>query len=452
MSSAAAIAPPVTRRMARHPAQISSPSAVLCGVFGLLFFGPLAFGAVQPWSIFILEAGSALLFAIWAIRQPVTGKLEISAGAAFFPMLAFAILIILQIAFQRTAYRAVTVSSGRLFCAYGLLFFLVTQGWQRNWQIKIAAAAFSVYGFVIAAFAIIQDITSHGKLYWIKVPRFGGWIYGPYVNHNHYAGLMEMLVPIPLVLFLSPRARSQHKIMAAFAAATMASTIFLCGSRGGMLAFAAEMAALAGCFLHRRNRGKSGWSFAAFIVMALALILWLGGHELLSRISSMAVDTRTELSGGTRLGIDRDCLRMFVQRPLTGWGLGVFSEIYPQFRSFPTNLAIEHAHNDYLQLLVETGVPGFAVMIWFLVVVYRSALRKVRFWPMDLNSEAALAALLGITGILVHSFLDFNLQIPANAALFFVLCAVASLDSRCRSHRSIPDGRLLRRPPKAGMH
>lgn len=218
-----------------------------------------------------------------------------------------------------------------------------------------------------------------------------------------------------------------------------------------MFAFAVQIAALAAFLMYRRNNSKSAFAFGGFMLVALLLLMWLGGGELVKRMSSMADDARTELSGGTRLSIDRDCFRMFVERPLTGWGLGVFPEIYPQFRSFYTNLAVDKAHNDYLQLLVETGISGFLVLIWFLVWVYRSAMRKARVWPMDINSEIALAALLGITGILIHSFVDFNLQIPANAALFFVLCAVASMKSRLGAHRSHHHRRAARECIRAGM-
>ena len=93
----------------------------------------------------------------------------------------------------------------------------------------------------MASFALLQGLSATTRLYWLRTPRMGGWIYGPYVNHNHYAGLMEMLVPIPLVFSLTRGARGPRKIMAGMAAALMASTIFLSGSRGGMLAFVVEM-------------------------------------------------------------------------------------------------------------------------------------------------------------------------------------------------------------------
>jgi len=126
---------------------------------------------------------------------------------------------------------------------------------------------------------------------------------------------------------------------------------------------------------------------------------------------------------------------MLAARPVLGWGLGTFPTVYPQFRSFYTDSFVNAAHNDYLQFLTETGLVGIAIAIWLLVATIRPAVNKTRNWPSDVNGTVALAALLGICGILVHSFVDFNLQIPANAMLFYVLCTVAAMDPRFRSHR-----------------
>jgi O-antigen ligase len=162
---------------------------------------------------------------------------------------------------------------------------------------------------------------------------------------------------------------------------------------------------------------------------------------LTSRISSISTETHTELSGGMRISIDRDALVMFRNKPVLGWGLGTFPVVYPQFRSFYTNFFVNEAHNDYLQLLCEMGLLGFATMVWFLIVLYRRALRKIGNWVSDVSGAVTLACTLGITGILIHSLLDFNLQIPANAALFYVLCIIAAappLLQRSRKRRPAP--------------
>jgi len=398
----------------------------ISALFVLLLFDPLAFGPAEDVAMLVLQAGAAALFVLWVIRQIQLGEINLSGNPVFAPMAAFGCLITIQLLLGLTAYRYVTASHALLYAAYGMLSFLVVQNLRRTSQLRRLAIVFSGYGAALALFALVQALSGTTKLYWLVTPRLGGWIYGPYVNHNHYAGLMEMLVPIPLVLGLVGRRKGALKTLALSSAVLMASTIFLSGSRGGMAAFLAQLLLLAIVMVRREKHARPFIAIAVFLACVVGLLIWLGGGELVKRVASIHTEARSEVSGGTRLSIDRDALTMFPRKPVLGWGLGTFPEVYPQFRSFYTNFFVNEAHNDYLQLLVEMGALGFIVMLWLVFVVYRAALRKLANWPGDTNAQVAMATILGVTGILVHSAVDFNLQIPANAALFYVLCAVAA--------------------------
>ena len=422
---------PSASMRSKHP---SLDTVVLYGVVGLLLFGPLAFGAVEPWSVSMVQVGASLLFVLWAVGQLIRGELEIAGNSLFLPMSLLGALILFQLVTGRTAYRAGTFSAALLYCTYAILCFLVVQCLRKNKQIRVLAWLCSGYGFAVSMFALIQGIAPNGKLYWLRTAESGGWIYGPYVNHNHYAGLMEVLAPIPLVISLSSDVRVSRRALAAVAAAIMTSTIFLSGSRGGMAAFVAQVGLLIGLLIKRRKRWKVAFALGPFLAISFGLLAWLGGGELAERVASIHSGTRTEASAGTRLTIDRDALKIFAEKPLLGWGLGVFPEIYPQFGSLSTNLQVGAAHNDYLQLLVEMGALGFATVLWFLLTLFRRTLKKLNHWPADSNTALTLAAFLGVVGILVHSFVDFNLQIPANAALFYVLCIVCVMEPRFDRH------------------
>src|SRR5579863_4645951 len=421
---------------------------LLYGTFGLLMFGPLAFGAVEPWSTFILEVGSVLLTLLWLRKQWLGGELTIQGNPLFLPMAVFGFLILLQVVLPgATAYRHDTISGALLYCAYAMLCFLAGQTLLRSSQARTIAVVLAFYGFAIAAFSLLQGVAPNGKLYWLRQPTMGGSIYGPYVNHNHYAGLMELLVPIPLVLSLSRLAREKERIAAGIGAAIMVATVFLSQSRGGMIAIFVELVIFAAILLHQRafvgeKKGRRiAINLAAFLLVLVSLLTWLGGKQLVSRVSSISTETHTELTGGMRLSIDRDAFQMFRIKPVLGWGLGTFPVVYPQFRSFYTNFFVNEAHNDYLQLLCEMGLLGFGIMVWFLIVLYRAALRKTRNWTVNVTGALSLACILGLSGILVHSLFDFNLQIPANAALFYVLCSLAAappLLQRARRRKPTP--------------
>jgi O-antigen ligase len=402
-------------------------TVLLYGIFGLLLFGPLAFGATEPWSIFLMEAGSAALFLLWIGTQVLEGELKIRWNPLFLPMGAFGLLILSQLFFRRSAYPHDTVVMALKYFSYALLCFLAGQTLLRGSQARSLAIIFSLYGAALAAFALIYGVSSNGKLYWLRLPRNGGWIYGPYVNHNHYAGLMEMLVPIPLVLALTRLASNKTRAYAAAAAAVMVGTIFLSGSRGGMLAIVAELVVLAVLLVKQKRGLGTAVGIGLFLTIVVALLIGIGGGELSRRIAT-AGSSHAEISSDTRFNIDRDGLRMFLKKPVLGWGLGTFPVVYPQFRTFYTNFFINEAHNDYLQLLVEMGLLGFGTMLWFLLRLYTQALKKIGNWTEEMSGATTLACVLGLSGILVHSALDFNLQIPANAALFYVLCTIAAAE------------------------
>jgi len=155
-----------------------------------------------------------------------------------------------------------------------------------------------------------------------------------------------------------------------------------------------------------------------------ALVFWIDDGGVLKQLDSLR-DPLTNAAVASRLAIARDALRMVRNRPIAGWGLGLFPIIYPQYRSFSTDLLVNQAHNDYLQALVETGILGFACVLWFIGNLYLSGIRNLRTHP-SIAAAPVLGPLVGCTGIFVHSLSDFNLHIPANAALFFVLCGMAS--------------------------
>ena len=304
------------------------------------------------------------------------------------------------------------------------------------------AKVFTAYGLVVAALAVLQGLAPNGKLYWIWTSAQGGAIYGPYVNRNHYAGLMEMLTPFPLVLAATRFTDGNRKIVVAGIAALMAASIFLSGSRGGMAAFVAQTIVLSVLLVRKRDGSwKQPLMLGVFLAAVIVFLVWMGGNELTRRLMSIHSEAREEISGGMRLSIDRDGLRMLFKRPFLGWGLGTFPIVYPEFRSFYTTFFVNQAHNDYLQLLVETGLAGFGIAVWFLVMVFRQAAGKLKDWTETASGALTVMALLGCIGILVHSFVDFNLQIPANAALFYVLCAIAATAPLQESQRR----RVLRR-------
>ena len=218
--------------------------ALAVGLCMLLAFGPLAFGAVNEWAICVLELGAALLLITWAVGQLASGRLEVTPNVLFVSVVLFGGLVVAQLLLNHSAYWYATWHKGLLWCALGILLFLTTQCFgQAVWR-KNVGLFFTVFGLIVAVFAIVQQFTSNGKMYWVMPNQSSGWVSGPwvsgpwvsgpYVNHAHYAGLMEMLVPFPLVFAMTYAWRNPVRFLFGFAALIMASTIFLSQSLGGI--------------------------------------------------------------------------------------------------------------------------------------------------------------------------------------------------------------------------
>jgi O-antigen ligase len=341
----------------------------------------------------------------------------------------FFVLILGQLGLRISAYGYVTKYEMLKYVSYGIVLLIAAECVRDEGARKKFAFTLIGFGALYAFFALAQQLNPNGKIFWFYTPRFHGSIYGSYVNHDHYAGLMEMLVPLPLVVSMGHLFRGGKRALVAFCAVLMASTIFLSGSRGGMIAFVVEIV-LFGALTFMQNRNpRVALGMVALCALALGFLVFLGKGKVLGRLG--------DLAPGIRLNITQDCLRMFLHHPVSGWGLGTFPTVYPSYRSFYTNLFVNEAHNDYAQLLVETGVLGFGLMVWFLISLYRRGLPTSRRWEFKWDGALSLAALMGSTGILFHSFVDFNLQIPANAAMFYVLCALAAseLPSASSDHK-----------------
>ena len=286
----------------------------------------------------------------------------------------------------------------------------------------------------LALFAIAQKLTYNGKLYWIRPVSPYVAPFGPYANYNHFAGAMELLLPLPFAWWLLARAEIGKRLLAFWAAVTMIVALVYSLSRGGLLALAVQLAALFWFIWRERaqapQRMKSSNTpilVGVALVVSLVLVLGLAYDQLAARFQLLQQGAQ-EYSLVTRRVYWADGWRMFIAHPLTGVGLGAFPTAYPQVgRSSAQLERLETTHNDYLQLLTDAGMVGAALLLWFLYELARQLRRARQHWPSLRSHDraACLGGWLAMLGLAVHSALDFNLQITANAFLCLCLLALA---------------------------
>jgi len=386
------------------------------GILLVLFCAALAFGSVEEWSYGLLEFASAALLALWGILQAFRKRVIVLWSGILLPAFCFWAILGIQVLQQRTSYLYLTKVGFLQFTAFGILMFLTLQAATSDNAANLFLHAIPIFGGMVATFAILQMLSYNGRIYWILKPQYSDWVFGPYVNRNHYAGLMEMLVPFAIVIATWRKADQSVRLWMGGAAVIMAASIFLTQSRGGISAFAIELVFL--IVVLRRRVGTRVVSFVGIgAALTLVLIYIAATHNVLSRFATVGSENRVQ--------IVRDGLKMIHVHPYLGFGMGTFATVYPQYRGYVSHLVTNAAHNDYLQFLVETGWLGFAAGTAFVLLVFAIGLARIRKGGPHRNLRTA--ALAGCLAILVHSAVDFNMQIPANAAWFFVLAALAAV-------------------------
>lgn len=397
---------------------------------GLLFCAPLAFGSVEPWAwgtMAIFVVISLLLWAAGSIRHRL---LIVAWSWLYLPGLILFGFVLIQRNLHLSVDPASTSESALKLALCLLVFFLTMQLYyiapDRAWS-RLGLAVL-VYSSLLGLFAILQFFAAPGFIYWIvPSPNVN---FGPYVNRDHFAGLFEMLIPIAGTYYMAAGRKSPFSILWAFGLLIAIVSLLLAGSRGGFLALIGELLVLVTIVWTRtreRRRVRLIWGAAGLLLATIAFLLLIAPHDLPGRFASI-VRFRDSTVNGDRPKVAHDSLRIFRDHWAAGTGLGTFEAVYPQYQSFVTDKTWQYAHNDYAQFLAETGLAGGLLALLALLIFLHDA-----FWVglrSGLSGTPAwiqLGASLGCCGLLVHSFVDFNLHIPANAAWFSACAALATL-------------------------
>jgi O-antigen ligase len=390
----------------------------------LLAFAVLAFGAVEEWSQAVIEVSAAVLLVAWAVRQYRLKAEQLTIPPEFLPLCAFALVVAVQLVFHLTASQYSTRIELQLLITYIIVVFLMSQSFYRRGHWRVFVWFLMTLGFFVSILGILQQLTFNGKLYWFRVMRYGGLPFGPYVNRNHFAGFAEMIIPIALVPLVLGKVRRERVFLVGLLAVVPMVALILSASRGGIVSFGVEMVILFLLLLIRRVRGKYVIVGGVVVLAAMMAVSWIGVQQVLARFAGIQ---NLEVSAGKRAAMRRDTWRLFLDHPVIGTGLGTLEMVYPPYDSVYDGKVVNHAHNDYLEGLAETGVIGGLCCLWFLGVLLLNGLKGMADLGSSFGSALNLSGLVACCGILVHSLVDFNLHIPANALLFFVSAHMAAV-------------------------
>ena len=395
------------------------------GIFGLVAFSVLAHGAVEPWSVFVLEVGAASLFLLWGVLTLRQRRAEIRWNWLYLPLLTLGGYALVQRLAGLSVYPYATKIELLKAGAYLLLFFLTVESFQTLDDWKSFVWFLVILGSFVSLLTIVQYFTFNGKLYWFRVLPQGVVPFGPFVNHNHFAGFVELVSPPGLAMLLTGAVRRDKLPLLVLLSVLPIGALALSASRGGILSFLFECVLLT-LLVHKKGQGKGQLLMAGGLALTAAfLAIWLG---LGSTVERFEHSTPGDLSRDRRVSIYKDTWRIVRDHPWTGTGLGTLETVFPRYESYYDGLVVDHAHNDYLELLADTGLIGGMCLLGFVALLAWRGLFNLRGASGPAGRSLYSGAVVGCAGLLLHSLVDFNLHIPSNALLFLLLAAVATSD------------------------
>jgi O-antigen ligase len=434
---------------------------IVIGMMAVIVGSALAFGTVEPWSMATFGLLIIAFLVLWGIKGVISGALKIIVPSTALPLVALLLLAFLQgFTVKDSAGRRSSISldaeathlTTEILLVLLIAFLLSVNflagpralAWLRNFLI--------FFGLALAVFGLLQYFTWNGKFFWVIELRVQPPSpFGPFVNHNHFAGYLEMIAPIPVALILRRAIRGELAVLYGFAAAMMGLAIIMSLSRGGMISLVASLMFVVAFGFKPSTRRPAGarfgtresslkWSVAASRIGALAVMLftigvgvwWVGADSVIKRLEKgeLTLDAVDKQPGKetffhSRGWIWRDTTAMIRDNWVTGVGLGAYPTAYPIYSTRDRMAPVSQAHNDYLQILADGGILGAIVALWFIFIVTRDTVRASRH-RNPLIAATALGCASGLFALIVHSLFDFNLQIPSNALLFLVLTSVVS--------------------------
>lgn len=420
--------------------------ALRLGVLALLVLAPWPFGSVTPRPAALLSASLVVLCGLYVTTQIHYRKLRPLPVWSWL-VAACGLVLLQQVPLPPGWADAVAPAVGSFYeplrgivetdqwhsmsaepfqTRWGLLqlvsftaaFYLASQLFRQGLERRVIVYSLVTLGVALALFAVYQKARFGNVLYGrFQVP--SGTPYGPFVNHNHFAGFVEACGLLSLGTALGTARRNPSlALLLGGAAGLIGISLVLSHSRGGLVATGAGVVVLA--VLSRREEGR-GRQWIAGGALAVALFLAVFAPANLSERLSTLGNPQQDSSIQFRLDLWSDSTGLFADSPFVGTGLGTYASVIPGYRTGNDETRAEFAESDWVQLACETGLLGLFLGVGFLVSVCGLGLRAIVDETSTRNRGILLGALAACAALLVHGLYDFNLHIPSNALLFAIL-------------------------------
>jgi O-antigen ligase len=423
--------------------------AILALVLAILVFAPLAMAAVGTWEFLVVQGLTMAVMFLWALRIAFVPKIKFFWPPICWAVFAFALYAVGRYFTADLEYVARQEMIQTLI--YALLFFAIVNNLTAREHAQIIAFVLIFLAVGISGYAMAQFLT-HSNRVWNVYSTYGGRASGTFYSPNNFACFLEMLLPLALAYLLAGRIRPLTRIVLGYAVLAMGVGLATTFSRGGWLAATAGIIAMLVLLIcNRKHRLRAIVLLLALAAGGAVFISAFLSHSVsyINRIEAPRKDSPGDL--GYRLEMWQAAEKMWTDHFWFGVGPAHYDYRFRQYRPEPVQGRPDRAHNDYLNLLADWGTAGGIIVISGMFI-FAAGLAKtwkaVRPDDNDLGRgmsnrfaffTGATAALLALA---LHSLVDFNLHVPADALLGVSLLALLTAQLQATTGRYMFDARL----------
>ena len=432
------------------------PSRLSALIFFLIcvipVFSAVAYGAVDSWALGFLTFVCGAIMIFWFLEAFYIEEFRFNSSSLQIPLLGLITIGLIQLLPLRSGVSGDLLSfpavnslsldaySTRFFVIQLIVYFVffaaaLTFINNQNRLQKIVLTII-IFGGLIAFFGILQRLAVPDAIYGLR-PTPQAVPFASFVNQHHFAAFMNMTLGLTLGFLFGKGVKKDKNLLLIIAASIMGIALILTSSRGGILSFFGVLGFLTipriftkkseSAALEPNNNKSKLLLVAGVLALILGLfgaVIMLGGDQSLLR--SIGLSNPNEVSNG-RTHFWTIALKIFLDHPVLGVGLNAFGAAFTRYDAWNGTFRIEQAHNDYLQILADAGIFGFACVAAFIYLLFKKSASAIETAESDYRKSAVRGALAGCFGILIHSFFDFPLRTPSNAFFFLILVTIATV-------------------------
>lgn len=470
-------------------AQPFAPSRLVRHLDPLIFYGLLTvivltsipYGTIEPWWKAVFQCAIFALGLLWMVDGTLRGNWLVRQHRLLVPLVALVLFVVIQatvpvraglpdspmgvgsrpISFAPYDTKMAALQLMALVTSAGLLLRYTTT------SRRLITLVYVVVGIGLAStlFGLLQrSFPSKSSLLLPHLQAGDGTVlssasFAQFINHNHFAFLVEMSLGLLLGLMLRRPIRVTRLILGLVLAIPGWIAIVYSGSRGGMASMIAQILFVALLvfvatpgreLLRTEDMRTQVGRIGPFLIMRMVLIfsflvvmvmgvVWIGGDPLAYRLETvpneLGVRDHDKYTRANRSTIWPMTWQMIKDHPLTGVGFGAYWIAITRYHRGSGEMTPQEAHNDYLELLASGGLIGAAFVVWFIALFLKELVFRSRNSNVVLGAYSG-GALAGIFAVAIHSIVDFGLHVTINALVFTILIAIATVRIRSAGQES----------------